>query len=329
MEAVKKILIIRLGAIGDVVHSTVIAQAIKTQYPNYRVDYLTSDFICPLLEDNKYLSKIIPFNVKKKDDLFYLLSTGLSLRKEKYDCVINLTNSLKNFILLFLAAPKKTLSRNKKRVHAVDAYFNSAAEGFENLERPEYLELGTNSEAVEKLQKEIENKNHPIVIFSPGGDNDDKRQGRIWPDEYWIELGDKIVDKYNATILIIGSANESKYHKKYEKIKNSTLYSGKLSLQESAALMSLCDCFISGDSGPLHIADAVGAKTIALMGSTTPSSSSAYSKNGIFIEPEISCKYCGLKTCKLLNEGGKFTPCMISIKPDKVFEVFEQSGFID
>lgn len=322
----QKILIIRLGAIGDVVHSTVIAQAIKKSYPQYEIDYLTADYICPLLKSNNYLSKTIPFDLNKKDDPFYIVKTGLMLRREKYDCIINLTNSLKNFILLLLAAPQRTLRRNRKRVHAVDAYFNTACDGFEGLKRQEYLELGVDESSKEKILKDIEANNRPIFILSPGGDNDNKRQGRIWPDEYWIELGNKLADKYNASIFIIGSANESKYHKKYEQIKNSKIFSGKLSLQESAALMSICDYFISGDSGPLHIADAVGAKTIALMGSTTPLSSSAYSQNGVFIEPDFHCRYCGQKKCKYLSDGQKFTPCMYSIKPDKVMQVIEKFG---
>lgn len=326
LQRKQKILIIRLGAIGDVVHSTVIAQAIKKSYPQYEIDYLTADYICPLLKSNKYLSKIIPFDLNKKDNPVYIVKTGLILRKEKYDCIINLTNSLKNFILLLLAAPKRTLSRNKKRVHAVDAYFNTACDGFEGLKKQEYLELGIDETSRQKILKELEKDDRPFFILSPGGDNDNKRQGRIWPDEYWIELGNKIADKYNASIFVIGSSNESKYHQKYSKIKNVRIFSGKLSLQESAALMSICDCFISGDSGPLHIADAVGARTIALMGSTTPLSSSAYSQNGVFIEPDFHCRYCGQKKCKYLSSDQKFTPCMYSIKPDKVLQIIEKLG---
>ena len=109
-------------------------------------------------------------------------------------------------------------------------------------------------------------------------------------------------------------------------LKNARIFSGQLSLTETAALISKCDLFISGDSGPLHLADAVGARTIALMGSTHPRSSSAYSKNGTFIEPTISCRYCGQRKCKMLSEGEKFTPCMASVKPQMVMDVIEKNA---
>lgn len=317
----KKILIIRLGAIGDVVHSTIIAQAIKSTYPQHQVDFITAKSICPVLENNSYIDNVIPFDMKQKDNIFYLIKKGLELRKTKYDFIINLTNAARNFIMIYFANPKTLVKRNAQRVHAVDAFYNTACDALGELKKPEYLDLGIDKEIQNKFKQELSAMQHPLVILSPGGENDSQRQGRIWVDEYWKQLGNMLAEKYGASVFVIGSPAEAKNHSKYQDIKNSHIYSGKLSLKETAALISLCDLFISGDSGPLHMADAVGAKTIALMGSTHPRSSSAYSKNGTFIEPTISCRYCGQRKCKMLGEGEKFTPCMCSIKPEKVMEV--------
>ena len=322
----KKILIIRLGAIGDVVHSTVIAQAVKTTYPQHEIHFITASYISPLLESSSYIDKVIPFEMKHKDNIFYLLKKGLELRKEKYDYIINLTNATRNFIMIYIAAPKQLVKRNAKRVHAVDAFFNTACDALGDLKKPEYLDLGINKTALEKITNEISEVKHPIIILSPGGDNDLQRQGRIWVDEYWTELGNMLVEKYNASVFVIGSKTEAKNHSRYSAIKNARIFSGQLSLTETAALISKCDLFISGDSGPLHLADAVGARTIALMGSTHPRSSSAYSKNGTFIEPTISCRYCGQRKCKMLSEGEKFTPCMASVKPQMVMDVIEKNA---
>ncbi len=317
----KKILIIRLGAIGDVVHSTIIAQAIKTTYPQHQVDFITASGICPILENNSYIDNVIPFDMKHKDNIFYLLKKGLELRKTKYDYIINLTNAARNFIMIYFANPKNVVKRNAQRVHAVDAFYNTACDALGELKKPEFLNLGVDEEIKNRFKQELSAFSPPIIILSPGGENDSQRQGRIWVDEYWKQLGNMLVEKYNASVLVIGSKAEAKNHQQYKEIKNSHIYSGELSLKETAALISLCDLFISGDSGPLHLADAVGAKTIAIMGSTHPRSSSAYSKNGAFIEPSASCRYCGQRKCRLLNEGEKFTPCMYSIKPESVMEL--------
>ena len=327
-DKTKKILIMRLGAIGDVVHSTVIAQAIKTNYPQHVVHFITSSYISQLLENNKYLDKTIPFEMKNKDNIFYLIKKGLELRKEKYDYIINLTNATRNFIMIHFAAPKKLIKRNAKRVHAVDAFYNTACDAFGELPKPEMLDLGIDREIQKSLKKELSECNRPLIILSPGGDNDIQRQGRIWVDDYWKELGNQLVEKYKAQVLIIGSKTEEINHNQYLEIKNSKIYSGKLSLKETAALISICDLFISGDSGPLHLADAVGAKTIALMGSTHPRSSSAYSKSGRFIEPTIECKYCVQRKCKKITPPQKFTPCMSSIKPQMVLDLIEKSNLL-
>lgn len=326
-NSVKKILIIRLGAIGDVVNSTIIAQAIKTAYPQYVIHFITASYICPLLENNPYLGKVIPVDMQRKDNIPYLIQKGLELRKEKYDYIINLTNSLRNSVLIKTAAPKHLIKRSARRVHAVDAFFNTVGDVFDNLKMPESIKLGVDKKLQARFRQELEGYPKPVVILSPGGDNDKQRQGRIWDDEYWIKLGNMLVEKYNASVLIIGSKTEAPAHKQFSQIKNSYIYSGKLSLKETAALITLCDLFISGDSGPLHLADAVGAKSIALMGSTHPRSSSPYSKNGVFIGPSISCRYCGEKRCKLLGDGEKIAPCMLSIKPEQVMKLIETNGY--
>ena len=282
-----KLLIIRLGAIGDVVHSNIIPQAIKQKYPDYEIDFLTTDYIAPLIKNNKFISKVIPASPKL--NLIKAIMIGYKLRSEKYDIVINLTNSLKNIVIAKLAGGK-IYKRNKNRVHAVDAFYNTALDIFENLEKPLSIQLGVNKKIIEELKEKLKEFSQPIIIFSPGGQNDKERQGRIWRDEYWVELGESLVKKYNATILIVGSKTEKTKHEKFSKIPNSIVFSGELTLEESAALFSLADLFISGDSGPLHIADAVGCRTIALMGSTNPIACAGYSSNAYYIEPQNDCK---------------------------------------
>ena len=95
----KKILIIRLGAIGDVINSLIIHQAIKEKHPDVEIHYLTLDYIAPLLENDPHISKLWTIEDAKKKNLRYILNVGLELRKERYDAVISLTNSIRNKLL--------------------------------------------------------------------------------------------------------------------------------------------------------------------------------------------------------------------------------------
>lgn len=321
-----KYLIIRLGAIGDVIHSTIIAQAIKNKEPDSDIHFLTASSIVSLLENSPFLDKVIPFDMNKSNNLLYLLKTAFLLFKERYDIIFPLSNTTRNFLMTYLALPKKIVKRNPNRVHAVDAFFNTAVDGVGELEKPKQIILKINNE----LKREIESKfalyPRPYFVLSPGGENDNARAGRIWADEYWIELGNKLIDRCNGggSVFICGSKSEAKHHKIFEQIKNSKVVSGELTLAQSAALYSICDLFISGDSGPLHIAACFDINIAALYGSTSPITVSPFGHENSCIEPSNECRYCELRVCHELQNGEKTTPCMKSITPEMVLKFIEK-----
>lgn len=324
----KKILIIRLGAIGDVVHSTVIQQAIKKKHPESEIHFLTSDLLYPLLENDPNLTKLYKFDSKKKDNLFYLIKLGLEFRKEKFDAIINLSNSLRNKFLLYLANPKKMVSRSHHRVHATDAFFNSAKEIFEDLEKPQNLKLHLNKEVHKEIEEKLKEYRKPIIVISPGGEHDNVRQGRIWPENYWIELCNKLAEKHLGTTFVIGSKDEKKMHERYAEIYNSVVFSGSLSLEESACLISLADLFISGDSGPLHMASALDVNTIGLMGSTPAVACGPYGTKGYSITADALCIGCGQVKCSKIRSGEKYSLCMQLLKPETVFKFIEENNLL-
>lgn len=323
----KKILIIRLGAIGDVVHSTIIQQSIKEKHPDTEIHFLTSEFISPLLENDPNLEKVWKFNNKKKDDFFYLLYLGIQLRKENFDIVINLSNSLRNKFLMFISNPKKFAKRNPHRVHAVDAFFNTAKDIFETVEKPKTLYLHLSKESEEFINNKLKNYPRPFITINPGGENDNLRQGRIWPLEYWGELSNKLIQNYGGTVFITGSKGEKSYHEKLPEIKSSITFSGELTLEQSAALFKQANLFISGDSGPLHMAASLNVKTLGLMGSTASHASGPYGEDGYSITADFECLACGQKICNKLQEG-IYTPCMQALSPEDVFNFIEQNNLL-
>jgi ADP-heptose:LPS heptosyltransferase len=320
----KKILIIRLGAIGDVVHSTVIQQAIKEAHSDVQFHFLTSDFITPLLENDPNLAKPWGFDQNKKDDFFYLLSLGLKFRKEKFDAIINLSNSLRNQFMIFVATPKKIVNRSKNRVHAVDAFFNTAKEIFDDIEKPQDLKLSLSTETIASVEEKIASHSRPFFVINPGGENDSLRQGRIWSLENWTNLSNKLIEKYGGTIFIVGSKGEKEYHKELLKINSSVLFSGELTLDESAALLSKADLFISGDSGPLHMASALGINTLGLMGSTGAIACGPYGSKGHSINPLFDCPTGCDKIC-LQSQENIYKPCIQSITPEVVLDFIEKN----
>ena len=94
-DNIKKILIIRTGAIGDVVHTSALFRAIKKLHPNIKIHYLTSELIKPLLIEDTDIEKVITINSKFKMFSEYTKNLAEELKQNNYDLVINLQPSFK------------------------------------------------------------------------------------------------------------------------------------------------------------------------------------------------------------------------------------------
>ena len=325
----KKILVIRFGAIGDVVHSSIIQSAIMSQYPDSVVHFMTSKMIAPIIERDKNLKKVFSFDMSKKDDFSYLFRLGLELRKEKYDAVISLQNSLRNRFLGLMAGGKYIPRLSKGAKHATDAFFASAKAVFPDLQKPKELKLFLDDGILKKVEAMTADFPRPFFIISPAGENDKFRKGRIWRFERWNELGNKLIEKYGGTVFIVGSKPEGELHRKFIDIKNAKIFSGELSLDESIHLFSLADLFISGDSGPLHIASALGVKTLGIYGSTSAVFCAPYGPNGNVVQTPYECRACDSKTCSKITENETYTPCMDAISAENVFELIVRENLVD
>ncbi len=322
----KKILIMRLGAIGDVVHTTIIAQAIKKSHPDWIIDYLTQSEIAPILENNPYIDNIHKWDTSKRKSIKYLMSTGIELLKQRYDVVFCLTYAIRNFLLSIMSFPKQIVLRKYTKGLWVEDFFESAKSIFPEIKKPKTLCLVPNKKQLLEVKERLKKYPKPHIMFIAGGDTDSHRQGRIWNIDKWKELSEELLKIYGGTIFVCGSKWEKKYHQILEN-DNVVITSGDYSLSGTSALLSQADIVISGDTGTLHIASAHNVKTLALLGSTSPDKIKPYGENGHYISANTGCKYCWQKKCKYLKNGGKYTPCMenitVSMVLDKVKEIFD------
>ncbi len=315
----KKILIIRIGAIGDVVHTSMAYHAIKESNPDTEIHYLTT-IDKRLLENDLAISKVWSIDYKFKPFSKDTFEFANQLKSENFDAVINLQPSFKTRFLCFLAGIKKqyTYKKNNK-IHAVNNYWQTAKEAFPNIKIYPKLNITLAENVCEQMKKVVEQYSHPLIIFN-AGNIFAKRQGRTYPIKKWIELGNKIQQKYNSTIIITGVKEDEKMLKSLERIPNSVSFVDKLTLEENSALIKNCDLLISGDSGPLHIANALGVKTIGLFGSMPAKRTGIYS-NGEIIISKKECVPCNSRKCKYLRGSvDLYAPCMKMITTDEIME---------
>lgn len=319
----KKILIIKLGAMGDVIHTLIIATAIKQKHPDWQVDFLTSNFYAEIIKNHPHIDNVIYWERAKRKSFKYVMSIIIKLFKTRYDIVFNLTRAFLNNIISFLAFSKKYQGKMKFETSWVEEYFLTAQNAIKDIEKPDRLYLGLNNPISEKVQKILENKPRPFFIFSPGGASDISRQGRTWNLKKWKELSLKINTDFNGTLFVCGSKSERTKHLELESdIVN--IISGELNTQELSEFISQADMMISGDSGPIHVASAHNIKTLALLGSTSPEKIKPYGENGHYISANHDCLYCWNKKCTHMKDNEIYTPCMEALSVNEVFEKIKE-----
>ena len=315
----KKILIIKLGAIGDVIHTSIIATAIKQKHPDWKVHYMTSIDIANLVQNHPHIDDFIIWDRARRKSFKYSMEMIKLIYNNHYDIIFNLTHAIRNILFSYLALPKKVVHKKDFNKSWVEDYFLTAKSCIKDLELPERLYMDTNRDYKTKIINFIKNYPRPYFVITPGGYSDKNRQGRIWNINNWNKLCEKLIQTYGGTIFVCGDKYERKIHETLLQ-DNIVICSGEFNLVDSATLISHADLMISGDTGPAHIASAYDKKILTILGSTSPEKIKPYGKNSFYISSNHDCKYCWKKKCKYLNEGETYTPCMEALSVEEVFD---------
>ena len=315
----KKILILRFGAIGDVVHTTALFRSLKKYDPEIEIHYATFKAPSVLIENDPDLVKIWILEGKTYK---HLLNFARELRKEKFDVFINLQPSIKTKIFSIILGAKKTVTYKKTfKLHAVENFWRTAKPIFKDIVLDKELKIYLQDEVKEKVNSLIQT-DKKLIGFNIGATA--SRQGRKWPTTHWIDFAKALINKYNCQIVLTGSNEDAEEAKILENISpNITSFCGKLSLVESAALLECCHLVISGDTGPLHIATAVGTKVIGLYGAAPISRTGPYGNNNFALKSEMNCISCNRRKCKFLKNKELDTPCLINLKPENVLNIID------
>lgn len=342
MEKNKRILIFNVNWLGDVLFSTAAIRNIRHNFPGSFIACIIPARCYQILKGNPRIDEIIIFDEKERHrNILSQLGFVKMLKDKKFDTVFLLHRSFTRALICRLAGipqrfgyytkkrgfllAKKIVPPKRDSLHRIDYYLNLLEKiGLKVEDR--YLEfflhdedmvfvddfLKKNSISKPRANTSGESCGDFLVAINPGGNWIPKR----WPKEYWAEIADKLISEFNAKVIITGNlsdvplAREIKAAMKEEPI----LAAGVLNLKQLGALCKRADLFITADTGPMHIANAVGAKKIiAIFGPTSPEITAPYPlKNVIVLQKEVGCKIpCYQVHCK-------DNRCMKAITPDDV-----------
>ena len=320
LSKLNRILIIRLSSLGDILLTTPFIRAIKTQFPNIKIDMLIREEYADVLKQNPFIDN--KFLLKKNDKSNIDLIERL--RINNYELVIDLQNNLRSKKVVSLLKIKcvKFDKRSFDKFLLVNFKINKLREApqipirysntIQNLKLDEQgLDLFTDKSA----NTELSGKNN-LIGFCPGARHFTKR----WPKEYFVELGNRLKQNGYRIVLFGGKIDKEICAELVDKISGAINLSNNDELLQTAADMKLCKAVVCNDSGLMHTASATGTKVLAIFGSTVKEFGFApYNCRNLILENNLltcrPCSHIGRSDCPK-----KHFDCMKSIEPEFVFE---------
>jgi len=291
--------------LGDMVMSTAFIQAVKAQYPDATIDLIAKKGLDPLLDSFPQHGQRYIFSKEEYKGLTGAFKFGRQVRSQKkYDLFFCLPDSFSSAVMGYAIAAKERVGF-KKELRSIS--LTHAYQKKRNLHRvAEYIDLLQQFikkeipvPAVQLLSQPSEKKDALIININS------EAPSRRLPKEKAIQLIDTIRHKINNEIILIGSNKEKAfvdevYASLVNKI-NITNKAGQTNLQELVSLMSSCPVMLTTDSGPVHVANALGVHTIVLFGAGNENNTAPYNteNRSIIRLGQLACEPCVSNTCKL------------------------------
>ncbi len=321
---IKKILLVRLDHIGDLLMATPAIAALRRKFPEACIDLLGGERAKEVFRGNRDIDRILTFDAtwydpRRGKEIWPIDVTSLlwKLRREKYDCAVDLRGDFR-VILLFLWLIG---ARRRMGFHDLGLGFLLTDSVSYDPEKS-YLDLNFDALSPLDIKRDdrstrffvaeeevayVENifKEHGlgrddmIIGINPTSNRIEQR----WSEKRFAELSDLFVKEYQAKILLLSAPSEAALARKMLSFLKQPVIDlvGKTSLGQLGALMKKLSLYIANDSGPMHLAISLKTPTIGLFGTTSVKKSWPYNKNSSLFQPitsQVDCRRpCYEKDC--------------------------------
>ncbi|MCR5757031.1 MAG: glycosyltransferase family 9 protein [Selenomonas sp.] len=335
----KNFLIVKLSAIGDVIHALPVAYALKEAYSDCHITWVVEPPAFDLVEMCPYIDEVILFEKKKFKSLGgFLREYGplkRKIRQRRYDAVLDLQGLFKSAAIARLGqAPVKLGMCNMRELsdrvskpvigpnahgHIVERYLDVArALGCPVHDVRFTLEVPEREAdfARQIFSQAGANMSNPYVVLAIGANWPNKR----WPAECFAKLSDKLYDKKLIPVLVGGGIVDEQRAAEicsYSDIPPLNLV-GRTNFKQLTYILQNARLTVGGDTGPVHLSAGMGTKTVMVMGPTDANRNGPYGQLENAIEVNRSCRYCWQRACS------KKYDCLEDITVNQVVKKIEE-----
>lgn len=321
-----RIAIVKLGAIGDVVNSLPFVNRLRAARPEARITWIIAPLAHSLVRDHRAVDEFLVFDL----DRWWRYPGYLrELRRRRFDLVVDLQRLAKSGLISWLSGAPRRLGFDRARSKEASWLFGT--ERIPASERPgttvaQYLEfadhLGLPDQPVRwdlptAPAPPAPGPGRPRVVVNAGASKEANR----WEPERWARLCETLVEDLGATVELTGGPEDVPLCADLVRRCRVPVVdrSGTLGLKQTAGLIEASDLFVGCDTGPLHIAVAVGTPVVALFGAADPARTGPFGRAESVVYRPVACSPCRKRHCFVPGH-----PCMTGIEVEHVLEKVQQ-----
>jgi len=331
-----KILIVKISALGDVVHSLPVLDWIRQAEPTAEIHWLVDERFAPILQDHPDVRRVHPVGLKNRSfpaALQEVMSVGRRLRGEKDDLLLDLQGNSKSGLFSFLSGARRRfgfardavrewpnlLTSNAKvsltpnDFHISDRSLAIARAAFPNGSTDLCAgPLAANPVAGLQVRKKLDQLGFPdsgFLVLHYGTTWSTK----LWALAHWRELVKRLAGEGERILLTWGNAEEQAAGKEITAGTEAELWP-RGDLPDLVALLGRAALVIGGDTGPIHIAAALATPTVSLYRVTDSRRNGPRGKRHQLLQADLDCSPCLRKSCE------QDQACAASISVDKVWQ---------
>jgi lipopolysaccharide heptosyltransferase II len=279
----EKFLVIRTDRMGDVILSTPVLEAIKSEFPKSHLCVMLSSYTADVVRNNPLVDDVIIDDYEQEGGgLGQLLQVVREIRKRGFDVAILLRPTFRLALILFLGGVKYRIGTgfrfyqmlfNRKIYEHRKVNLRHEAEYNLDLLRPlgitpkriwprVYLSSQEDQFASQIFQDLNFAPDEPVVLIHPGSGNSSLN---LSPRRF-TQVADKLIQEFGAKIIFTGTAGEKELIDSIMRSMEGEAFdlSGKTDLRQLAAVLKRCDAVVTNSTGPMHLAVAVGTPTVAI-----------------------------------------------------------------
>jgi len=328
----RNILVIKLSAIGDVIHALPAVHALRQSYPDARITWIVEKPSYDLLNNNPDIDQIMIFEKPKFKTLSGLWHNAPELsrllKSNRFDLAIDFQGLFKSAAISLLSGTaqrigycdmrelSQTISRpicgEHSKGHVVERYLDvirGLTGRISEIRFPIHITTEEIEQAIKIAQEAGLAAKTPYVILAPGTN----WRTKCWPTEHYAALSDQLHQAGFGAVLVGGPGDKPLAQDIQNRSQTKPIdLTGKTSLKQLAYMIKESVAFVGGDTGPMHLSVAVNTPAVALFGPTDPARNGPYYGHNTILRPQRPCINCWRRKCEHI--------CLADIQPQTVFE---------